>query len=148
MPKSSYIKTKKYYITLQDVNRILNDVLQGGVVHFDFIWQESSPEEQLILATLANIMTREGAGAGLIDVENMLKKYDVSMGPDQITEVVKSLVAREIVEADLETFRRYQFKIDLIRLWVNRYQSLGIIADTLKRGNGEMRGRERKEMGK
>ncbi|MBI1924119.1 AAA-like domain-containing protein, partial [Candidatus Poribacteria bacterium] len=34
-----YIKTKKYYITLQDVNRILNDVLQGGVVHFDFIWQ-------------------------------------------------------------------------------------------------------------
>ena len=130
-----YINTKKYYITLQDVNRSLNDVLEGGAVHFDFLWKEASPDEQLILAILANVITREGAAAGLSDVENTLKKYELTMEPYQVIEIVKSLVTRGILKADSETFRRYEFQIDLIRRWVKRYQSLGIITDTLKRGN-------------
>jgi len=138
---NDYIKTKKFSITLQDVNRILKDVLEGGAVHFDFIWKESSPDEQLILAVLANIITREGAAAGLSDVENILKKYGLAIEANRIAEAVKSLVTREVLEADLETFRWYQFKIDLIRLWVNRYQSLGIIVDDSLR-------KEKHKMGK
>ena len=128
-----YVETKKYHITLQDVRRILDKVLEGGAIHFDFIWKESSSNEQLILTVLANTLTREGDALELSDLENVLKRYELDMEHNQITDAVKSLVKREIVEADQETFRRYKFKIDLIRLWVQRYQSLGIIVDTLRK---------------
>lgn len=129
-----YLKFNKFYLTLQDVNRVLDDVIMGGTLHFDYLWGDSSPIEQLILAAMARIIAREGGAASVAEISSLLERFGLNLSQSQILIAVRSLVTRELIITDAD-LRQFEFKIDLVRLWLDRYQRFGAVAEMFRENN-------------
>jgi hypothetical protein len=126
-----YLEHGRYYFGLQDINRVLDAVLMGGALHFDYLWNQSSSTEQLLLAAMARVIPREGGAATTADITRQLERFDLSLRQVHLLGAVKSLLARELISTD-DDFRRFEFKIDLVRLWLDRYQRFGVVAEAYR----------------
>jgi len=126
-----YLNQKNFYLTLQDVNQVIDDVLMGGALHFDYLWKESSLIEQLLLAAMAKVISREGGAATLSDVTVLLDRFGLALERMNIVSAVKSLAARDMIVTDSD-FHQFEFKIDLVRLWLERYQRFGAVAEAYR----------------
>ena len=123
-----YLETNKFYLTLQDVNQVLEDVIMGGALHFDYLWADSSPMEQLLLAAMARNIAREGGVTSLAELVTLFARFSLDVRQTEILTAVRSLKTRQLINTDND-LRLYEFKIDLVRLWLNRYQGFGAAAE-------------------
>jgi len=126
-----YLNQGKFYLTLQDVNLVLDEVLVGGALHFDYLWGQSSLTEQLLLAAMAQIISREGGVATLADISRLFDRFDLKLDQINILTAIRLLMTRDLLITDAD-FRQYEFKIDLVRLWLERYQRFGVVAESYR----------------
>jgi len=126
-----YQQEGKFYLTLQDVNRVLEEVIVGGALHFDYLWSESTPQEQLTLAAMTRIISREGGVASVADILALLERFEVKFSQQQLLAAARTLVTRDLVITDSD-FSHFEFKIDLMRLWLDRYQRFGIVVEVYR----------------
>ena len=113
---------------LQDVNEVLQEVITGGTLHFDHVWAESSAVERLVLTAMARLITNEGGVASWAETEHLLSRYDLRLSRNDLLGAVRALITRDLVMAD-EDVRQLEFKIDLLRMWLLRYQRFAVIAE-------------------
>jgi hypothetical protein len=140
-----YIDHGRFYFGLQDVNRVIDAVLVSGGNQFDYLWDQSTPVEQVVLAAMARVIKREGAAASLTDIMRLLDRFELSVTRTQVLTAVRSLLTRDLLISDPD-LRQFEYKIDLVRLWLDQYKGFGIVVEayrenTATNGEGEIAAR-------
>lgn len=114
---------ERNYLTVADVNRVLERIVERGEAHFKYIWAESSPEERLVLQGFTELMVGAPSlspkPANVAEVRAFLAKRGHESADDW-TQALASLESRDILSRPSARSPLYRFKVDLIRLWIER----------------------------
>jgi hypothetical protein len=121
-------RERQGYLTIQDVNEILGEMVELGEAHFAFLWELSSPPERLVLASLSRLLGREPT-VTVAQVAELLRERGVMTEAHDTAEALRSLVERDILREVRGQPPRYEFKVALVRLWVERYKGLGQVIE-------------------
>ena len=118
------------YITIRDVNRTLGEIVELGEAHLAFLWGESTKEERAVLMALTRMISAgepgtRGAIAGL------LEEHGLQIDPAEVSARAKGLARRGIVRETGPEADRYEFTVDLIRLWIEETKSLGRVVEEI-----------------
>lgn len=111
-------ENQRNYLTVSDVNRSLEEIVQRGEAHFKYIWAESTQQEQEVLQGLTELLVSKD----LVSV-NELREFLGKCGcyaPDNWNQAIIGLEGRDIITRQSSKQAMYRFKVDLIRLWVER----------------------------
>ncbi len=119
---------KKNYITIQDVNRELYKILERGHMHFDFIWDRSTIMERLVMSALTRVLQEED-GATVSIIVNKLMEYDLGVNSKETAKILDGLEGKGIVTKILDHTTTFEFKVDLIRIWLERTKHLDQIVE-------------------
>ena len=114
-------RIQKAYVTINDVNVVLSEVLEMGQNHFVWIWSRASTEERIILSILA----QKGGDAGrlsLSDLEEEYDRYDLSYRHDSVLHALQNLVNEDVVEG-LADGTQYRILVGLTREWLRKEKS-------------------------
>ena len=125
---------KKNYITVQEVNRELNRILERGQMHFDFIWDRSARIEQLVLTALSRVLDDEET-ATVSSLVNKIAEYNLSVSPKDISKTLDLLANKDIVAKILNHTTKYEFKVDLIRIWLANTKQLDQVVENYRASN-------------
>ncbi|MEE9151343.1 MAG: ATP-binding protein, partial [Thermoplasmata archaeon] len=121
---------KRNYITVQDVNEELVNVVEKAKPHFNYIWTLSSPYERILLAILPEILRKKNI-ATVIDILQEFEESRLDISRVKLSSALKSLTAKDILERVSNGEVHYRFKVDFIRMWVEKYQPLSKVMDEL-----------------
>jgi len=121
-------RERRNYLTIEDVNRTLAEIVGLGEAHLAFLWGESTPQEQAVLLALARLLSTgepgtQGAIAGL------LEEFGLRLSRAGIAEAIGQMVRREILQRAEQGENRYEFTVDLVRIWLEESKSLGLVAE-------------------
>jgi hypothetical protein len=111
-------ETERNYLTVADVDRVLERIVERGEAHFKFIWAESTPDEQDVLKGLAELMVSAEA-VNVSDLRAFLHDRGCESA-DEWAKALYTLESRDILTRRNAKSPLYRFKVDLIRLWVDR----------------------------
>jgi len=103
--------------TLSDVDAVVGELLELGIPDFDELWETSSSQEKIVLATLGALRGGHGIATSQ-DASRALSRRGIRADPNEVAEALDSLVARDILER-LGALS-YRFNVDLLRIWLGR----------------------------
>ncbi len=63
---------RKTYVTINDVNIVLREVMQTVHFHFDWLWDQISPEDRVALSVLAEGEKEDGRWLSLAEIVRYL----------------------------------------------------------------------------
>jgi hypothetical protein len=114
------------YVTVNDVNASVEEILTAGEAHFIYLWRESTREQKLALFALSR---RSGAGLLTPDQAALeLGAMGISVDADALGGAFRDLAARDIFTArqssDPHFGKAYTWKLGLLGMWVEEYRSL------------------------
>jgi hypothetical protein len=126
---------KKNYITVQDVNEELENVVEKAKPHFNYIWALSNVRERLVLSVLPQIMARnESATVNRITKE--MKRSGCNIDQKEVSQALSTLTTKDILEMVSDIEVHYRFKVDFIRMWVEKHQPFSKVIDETPQRNG------------
>ncbi len=109
------------YISIKDVSRAMEQVVELAEGHLSLLWADCNLEEKSVLIALSHLLDT-GWAADSVAIANQLNEVGISTDPAHVTEIIKGLSSREIVRPIGAESVSYEYKVDLIRLWVERYR--------------------------
>ncbi len=116
-------RQRRGYLTIQDVNGVLEEIVELGEAHFAFLWEQASLQERLMLAALTRLAGREvNVTAG--QVAELLTERGILLALPEVNEALRRLVEQDVIREVAGQPPRYEYKVELLRLWVERYQAL------------------------
>lgn len=118
------------YVTIQDVNDALGEMVELGEAHFAFLWEQSSEHERLTLASLTRLLAREPTVTAA-QLAELLAERGVVLEVRDVRAALRRLAERDIVRELRGEPPRYEYKVDLVRLWVERYKALGRVVEEI-----------------
>jgi hypothetical protein len=121
-------RRRRGYLTIQDVNDVLNELVELGEAHFAFLWEQSDSAEQLILAALTRLLGQT-ATVTASQINDLLAERGLTMALPEVTETLRRLVERDVVRELRGQPPRYEYKVELVRLWIDRYKALGRVVE-------------------
>jgi AAA+ ATPase superfamily predicted ATPase len=121
-------RERRGYLTIRDVNEVLEEMLELGEAHFAFLWEQSGPGERLVLASLTRLLRQEPTTTAA-QVAELLGERGVVMDVREATAALRRLVERDIVREVRGQPPRYEYRVELVRLWVERYKALGRLVE-------------------
>lgn len=111
------IRAKQNYVTIEDVNDVLEDVVVAGTSHFQYFWERIEQVEQIVLLTLAKILSLQSVSAPL-DIMKYLQQYHYEISEQKLREILEKFLKEEVLEQ--KTSSHYRFKVDLVRFWCEK----------------------------
>src|SRR5581483_11959434 len=66
---------RKNYVTLNDVNTVLPEVMLTCCSHFDWLWKQLSDEEQRVLAIISGLDKEDGKALTLAEIEGTYRYH-------------------------------------------------------------------------
>ena len=125
---------RKNYITIQDVNAVIDEVVQVGRVHLEYLWEESSEAEQLFSILLSMAFQREGL-VTLSTLRELVSDFNLHI--DLLSEA-ENLSRRHIIEQEAGYYR---FTLELMHHWIRQHKN---IVEFLESKGGEVNGNNAK----
>jgi uncharacterized MAPEG superfamily protein len=122
-----HVREKKPYITSQDVDRIIDDVIETQA-HTYFIWKDASRQERFVLSAMGQEARHELGIATPIMIQSALRSYQVALAHSDINDALAKLTRKGIISSD-STNTRFNFRVELVRRWLTRYKSLVSVID-------------------
>jgi hypothetical protein len=99
-------------------------------------WGESTKEERAVLMSLTRLISAGEPGTrGAIT--GLLGEYGLRIDPAKVSQVARRLVQRDIVQEIGPEGDRYEFTVDLMRLWIEETKSLSRVVEEITRGTME-----------
>ena len=111
-------ETQRNYLTVMDVDRCLERIVGRGEAHFKFIWAESSPDARTVLQAMAELLVSQEA-VNVKDLRDFLATHGYDSA-DNWQHALADLEGRDILTRQSAKSPLYRFKVDLIRLWIDR----------------------------
>ncbi len=122
---------RKTYVTINDVNTVIRDVMQTGQFHFDWLWDQVTPEERMALAVLAEGGREEGRSLNVGDIEEVYRRNRVPFKREYLIAALKTLIEADIVESVSSDGRdssfdesKFKIPVGLTRRWLLKEHSL------------------------
>jgi hypothetical protein len=123
-------RERRNYLTIQDVNRTLDEIVRLGEAHLSFLWSESSREERAVLVALSRLLAA-GEPATTGEIASLLREFGVRLDPMEASDIAKGLIRRDILRHAGVEAERFEFTVDLIRLWIGANQPLSHVVSRM-----------------
>jgi hypothetical protein len=116
---------EKNYVTVNDVNVVLDEVLQSGSMYFSWAWHMygSSDLERLVMAALAQESGQQDLSVRIDDIMQVLRRYGISVEREKIAMTLESLVDNNVVVRH-KPGGKYRIAVKLVGLWLRRYKGM------------------------
>jgi FKBP-type peptidyl-prolyl cis-trans isomerase len=123
----SWSRAPKPVMDATDVDAILPEAIELGSANLTYVYEDSTPEEQ---ALMAGIAAAPGRGPGPVTIDQILDTWrtvGVSLPEREVARALRSLISRDVLAGD----RAYSFTVDLQRLWLKKHRRLDWVKDEL-----------------
>jgi hypothetical protein len=129
---NQWLQHRRPLIRIDDVNPVLSEVVERGLAVLKQVWDDSTPGEKAVLAAVAAATGKRSHPVGMADLDRAWAGLDVIIPENEKARAMRSLIARDVLFGE----DRYQFAVELQRLWIQKYEKLEWvkeeIAPTLK----------------
>ncbi|MBU7028329.1 MAG: HEAT repeat domain-containing protein [Theionarchaea archaeon] len=115
------MKKRRNYATIEDVNEVLDRVVVAGTPHFEYIWDGMDRLEQIVLLTLANVLSSQSVST-TSDIVKYLRQFFFEIKEQRVREVFERFLNDDIIEQ--KTADHYWFKVKLIKHWCEKNKEL------------------------
>ncbi|QBD80392.1 hypothetical protein EPA93_32240 [Ktedonosporobacter rubrisoli] len=122
---------QKSYVSINDVNVVLREVMQTGHYHFSWIWEQTTTQERILLAALAEGGRDEGRALSLSDIEELYRSFRLPFKREDVLASLKELLDADVIEMQVDDAQnraaegaRYRLPVGLIRTWLRQEKSL------------------------
>jgi hypothetical protein len=122
-----WMREPRPLMTTTDVTAVLAEAIELGSANLTFVWEDSTPEEQAMMAAMASVLGSGGRGVTVGRVREVWREAGVAMPEGVADRAIRKLTAREVVARR----RGYSFCIDLQRLWIRKHRRLNWVKDAL-----------------
>lgn len=112
----NYIKTKNY-VTITDVNIILEKVIEKGTAHLGYVWEGLSRTEKVLLSILASIIDEGKPKVKLEEINKAASERRISTKSKEMKEALKNLCEKDILKSEKDS-TGYSFKVNLVQMWI------------------------------
>ena len=120
-------QTKPEQLDVADVEAVLPDVLEQGTPNFQFVWEDSAPAEQTVMAALAEAAPKHRAGVMRRNLDRTLHQAQLYPPNSDVTGSLKQLFERDLLN-DREP---YEFRIGLVQMWLAKFKRLDWVYEEL-----------------
>ncbi len=136
---------QKTYVTINDVNIVLREAMSTGHIHFNWIWDQLSRPEQLLLTILADIGREEGRAVSLIEIEEGYRYHHIATKREDLLRTLKLLSKADVIEHVKDTTNeflehalvqgrlRYTIPVGLLRRWLLREKPIELLLKDMLR---------------
>lgn len=114
------IRSHRNLVLLDDVIESLDEVTNVASPHFEYLWWDMTPMEQIVLLAAAELLESQ-SDIAVTDIMNCIQPR-LRAAEEEIREILEELVRKEIMKRRADIY--YRFKIELVRLWCLRNKSL------------------------
>jgi Skp family chaperone for outer membrane proteins len=118
---------KPAHLDVADVEAVIPDVIEQGTPNFQFVWEDSSPVGQAIMAALANHLPQNNAGVMRRNLDKALHEAKLYPSNGDVTTGLRELFERDVLN-DPEP---YSFRVALMQQWVNKFRRLEWVREEL-----------------
>jgi hypothetical protein len=107
-------------IAVEHVDEILDEAVERGLGVLKYVWDEATPGEKAVMASMAASLSNPGDRVG-IDAISRAWTANTSVIPrGEIAKAIKGLIARDVITGG----DQYAFAVDLQRLWVQKHRRM------------------------
>ena len=124
-----WLRAQKPQVTSADVDAVLPEAIELGSANLTYVWEDSTPEEQAMMAGMAAAMPSGGSAATADQIREVWHKAGVRLPEGQAASAARNLTAREVVVASNGA---YSFAVDLQRLWLDKHRRLDWVKEELE----------------
>jgi len=126
-------RARRSSMTISDVNAVVDEIVSSSEAHFAFLWAESTREEQLAMAVLSRRIPLTGR-ATVAQVADYLAHRGVMVERGALAGALRHLAVRDILASRTEEDTvaggdAYGWRLGLLALWIEKYQSLARILE-------------------
>ncbi|MBI1879833.1 MAG: PD40 domain-containing protein [Chloroflexi bacterium] len=122
-----WAKDKPAQLSVADVEAVLPDVIEQGTPNFQFVWEDSAPEERAILAALADRVPQYKAGVMRRNLDRALHQAKLYPASGDVVAGLRQLFERDVIN-DQEP---YNFRVALMRQWISKFRRLEWVREEL-----------------
>ncbi len=115
-----WARSPKPAMTVADVDAVLAEAIELGSANLTYVWEESTAEEQAMMAGMAAVMHSRNRPVTVDHVREAWRKVGVSLPEGDVAMAIRSLTGREVVAGE----RTYSFAVDLQRRWLDKHRRL------------------------
>ncbi len=120
-------RSEKPMLTEADVDAILADAIELGSANLTYVWEDSTPGEQALMAGMADAMDGESGSVTLPQAQEAWQAVGVTLPDREAARALHSLTSREVVVGK----RALSFTVDLQRLWLDQHRRLEWVKEEL-----------------
>lgn len=128
----------KTYVTINDIHSVLHEVMQTGEFHFDWLWDQISPQDRVALSAIAENEREEGRWLTLAELEEIYRRNGIQFTREHLRTSLKTLLDVDLVEKASGNGRdsayensRYRIPVGLTREWLRQEKPLEIVRKEL-----------------
>ncbi|HEX3640307.1 MAG TPA: ATP-binding protein, partial [Ktedonobacteraceae bacterium] len=125
---------RKTYVTINDVNTVLREVMQTGQFHFDWLWDQIAPEERVALSAIAEAAKEEGRWLSLVEIEEIFRRWHIPYKREYLQTSLKTLMDADIIESISNDSKsnaldgiRFRIPVGLTRGWLLKERPLELV---------------------
>jgi hypothetical protein len=111
-------ETERNYLTITNVDQVLERIIERGEAHFKYIWAGATPDERRLMLTLTDLLPDADSAATPAQIAAELDRKGYVMSEEALTRALAHLQAKDIVTRSGPQSSLRRFKIDLIRRWI------------------------------
>ncbi|HET9921736.1 MAG TPA: PQQ-binding-like beta-propeller repeat protein [Ktedonobacteraceae bacterium] len=130
---------RKTYVTINDVNTVLYQVMQTGRYHFGWLWDHIKQEERVALAVVAEGGKEEGRWLTFNELETIYQRYNIVTRREYILDALKTLIEADIIEhTQGDTWKttldnsRFRIPVGLTRSWLLKEHPLELVRKEMR----------------
>jgi AAA ATPase domain len=129
---SSWARGPAATVDVGVVEDALYEAIELGSPNLAYIWQDSTPAEQAVMAAIAAAAQGSRAAVTASRVLEALRGADIGVPDYEIAQALQGLSRREVIAAA----GVYSFTVDLQRLWLDRHRPLSRVKEELAEAIG------------
>ncbi len=114
---------QKNYVTINDVNTVLDDVMETGEIHFKWIWEQATQEERILLSILAQEGGEERRLLSLADIEEVYEHHGLLYNQKKVLQALRELTQNDIIESASKG-THFRILLALSQRWLRETKSL------------------------
>ena len=111
-------ETERSYMTVTDVDQVLERIIERGEAHFKYIWAGSTAGEHHVMLALADLLPDADASATPTQMAEELERKGSELQKEGLSRALNALLTKDILTRHAPQSNLYRFKIDLIRRWI------------------------------
>jgi len=122
-------RAPKPVMDVADVEAVLAEAIELGSANLTYVWEDSAPEEQALMAGVAAAMRHQTGAVPVDDALDAWHEVGVRLPEREVARTLRSLTSREALTGD----QAYRFNVDLQRLWCEKHRHLDWVRHRTRR---------------